>query len=183
MRANLFSYRCAQLPVRTHSYPITAPLSWLQVLARLKILFTPMHCEVYVQGYAMGVCPSRLDGRSVAVSLVEPALEPIAPKPTPEVPPPPRPATTKVFPPPASSTGKRYYVFTLPSQLNDQRPFICCGEVLAKQYLGGTFTARGRAPKGFANLEEAVTCFLAASPAGSEILVRVNYVTEIIVSD
>ena len=57
-----------------------------------------------------------------------------------------------VFPPPASRTGKRYYVF----DIHHGGPLVVCGKDEVLRILGGSFVSRGKAPKGFATLEEAV---------------------------
>ena len=53
------------------------------------------------------------------------------------------------LPPPPSSTGKRYYL------LRDQ-PVVCCGKDRTLEEIGSWFGA-GTAPKGFADLEAAVS--------------------------
>ena len=58
--------------------------------------------------------------------------------------------------PPVSSTGKRYYCFTTRSQCQGRPPFIVVGHLNAIAWLGGSFTNRGTAPKGFSDIEGAV---------------------------
>jgi len=67
------------------------------------------------------------------------------------------------FPPAASTSGKKYYLLVTAGhlRLSGLPPFIACGSELALQYLGGTWTKCGRAPKGFADLEQAAQVFFA----------------------
>jgi hypothetical protein len=61
----------------------------------------------------------------------------------------------QVFPPVASSTGRRYYLFVR-GAAEVEVPFVACGQVVALAYLGGSWNSRGQAPPGFASLEEAI---------------------------
>ena len=69
--------------------------------------------------------------------------------------------------PTASSTGKRFYVHHLPNHsiVPNSLPFISAGHLVAKQYLGGRWVGGGKAPRGFASLEEAVDNFLSVTGA------------------
>jgi len=57
------------------------------------------------------------------------------------------------FPPPTSSTGKRFYSF---SQWHNCGPMVVCGSELALHKLGGSWVRLGTAPTGFYNLEDAI---------------------------
>ncbi len=67
--------------------------------------------------------------------------------------PPPAPQVEGPFPAAASSTGRAYYLFS-----NSDPPFIAAGQAVALQELGGSWLghARGRCPKGFATLVDAL---------------------------
>ena len=56
------------------------------------------------------------------------------------------------FPPEASSTGKRYYSL---QPAHGHGPLVVCGADLCKRYIG-SWLAKGKAPKGFPDLKEAV---------------------------
>ena len=60
------------------------------------------------------------------------------------------------FPPAASSTGRRYYAFTTPTQRQGSEAYVVCGWNTALVHLGGTWSGRGRAPRGFAELYNAL---------------------------
>jgi hypothetical protein len=68
----------------------------------------------------------------------------------------------------ASSTGRRYYAFTAPRW---EVPFIACGQATALHYLEGSWLRFGRAPRGFAQLEDAIN-FVALERGAAECLVR-----------
>jgi hypothetical protein len=59
------------------------------------------------------------------------------------------------FPPVASRTGRRYYLF-LRGAAGVEVPFIACGQIVAVAYLGGSWSSGGQRPSGFATLEEAI---------------------------
>ena len=59
----------------------------------------------------------------------------------------------QVVPPEPSSTGKRYYVL---ASHHGHGPVVCAGAGVTLQYIGGTWTSRGRAPQGFLDLEAAI---------------------------
>ena len=67
----------------------------------------------------------------------------------------------KAFPPPASSTGKRYYLFEKGCPANPM-PFIACGENVALLYLGRWKQPRepgyvtGKSPPGYKSIEDAL---------------------------
>ena len=65
------------------------------------------------------------------------------------------PTAAQVFPVAASSSGKRYYVFAAAGLRGNRTPFIAAGHEVALACLGGSWTGRGTAPRGFATLEEA----------------------------
>ena len=74
------------------------------------------------------------------------------------------------FPPPASSTGKRFYSF---SERHKCGPIVVCGSELALHKLGGSWLGLGTAPAGFANLEDAIAHCLASwefEPSSVEVL-------------
>ena len=61
------------------------------------------------------------------------------------------------FPPPASKSGKRYYLFKpRHSELGD---CIVAGSQRARELLGGSWFGKGKAPRGFPTLEEALNAF------------------------
>ena len=64
------------------------------------------------------------------------------------------------LPPAASTSGKRYYAL-LP---HHGGPAVVAGHVFAQQELGGSWVGRGRAPSGFASLEDALNHLVAALP-------------------
>ena len=67
-------------------------------------------------------------------------------------------AASKNFPPTPSGSGKKYYVFQHGvEQVVGQPPTIVAGSNLAVQYLGGSWEGTTLRPKGFKDLEEAVT--------------------------
>ena len=88
-------------------------------------------------------------------------------------------ACLNAFPPPASSTGKRYYFFHkgVPA---DNTPFIACGESVAHAYIGSWKQPRGDgyptgpAPRGFATMEDALNFVRGAiqNPSHGVITVR-----------
>ena len=59
------------------------------------------------------------------------------------------------IPPEPSSSGKRYYLFLAGFH---EEAFIACGQEVALRYLEGSWVGhdRGRAPKGFCSLENAL---------------------------
>ena len=63
-----------------------------------------------------------------------------------------------ILPPAASSTGRGYYVFSgaTAAAAGSDAPFVAAGQQVALAFLGGSWLGRGRAPKGFADLEEAL---------------------------
>ena len=62
-------------------------------------------------------------------------------------------AANPPFPAEASGTGKRYYAFT--ASVWDP-PFVAAGQRVALESLDGSWTSRGRAPCGFASIEDAL---------------------------
>ena len=70
----------------------------------------------------------------------------------------------KVFPPPASSSGKRYYVHHLSHQTGGRLPFVAVGSEVALHFLGGSWIGKGAAPKGFTDLEDACNDLLSKCP-------------------
>ena len=70
---------------------------------------------------------------------------------------------TNTFPPRPSSHGKRYYVLLSRHSLVDG-PGIACGSAVALSKLEGSFVGRGKAPRGFANLESAIQELLRVEP-------------------
>ena len=61
------------------------------------------------------------------------------------------------FPPPAGKSGKRYYLFKpRHSELGD---CIVAGSQRARELLGGSWFGKGKAPRGFPTLEEALNAF------------------------
>ena len=71
-------------------------------------------------------------------------------------------ATPVIFPPRASSSGKRYYI--LLGRHTRGEPVIACGQNVALRLLGGSWVGRGRAPNGYASWEEAVARLLVEHP-------------------
>ena len=74
------------------------------------------------------------------------------------------------FPPPASSTGKRFYSF---SERHKCGPMVVCGSELALHKLGGSWLGLGTAPAGFPNLEDAIAHCLESwefKPSSVEVL-------------
>ena len=67
-----------------------------------------------------------------------------------------------MLPPAASSSGKRYYAL-LPQHGG---PAVVAGDEFAVQELGGSWFACGRAPSGFASLEDAINHLVAVLPVG-----------------
>ncbi len=99
---------------------------------------------------------------SVAIASPEPpaasgAFAAAAAASGPEPPPPRALAVTAAapsgFPPAPSSSGKKYYVFC---QTHGHGPLIAAGQHVALRLLGGSWIGRGKAPKGFKDLEEAI---------------------------
>ena len=66
------------------------------------------------------------------------------------------------LPPPPSSTGKRYYAL----EAQHGGPLVVAGARLTELALGGSWGARGRAPRGFPTLEEALEHLARALPKG-----------------
>ena len=60
------------------------------------------------------------------------------------------------FPPTASTSGKKYYCFFRRQRPGKLHPAVVCGWKLALRELGGDWSTGGRAPKGFASLEDAI---------------------------
>ena len=69
-------------------------------------------------------------------------------------------AARGLLPPAASSSGKRYYAL-LPQHGG---PAVVAGHEFAVQELGGSWFAHGRAPSGFASLEDAINHLVAVLP-------------------
>lgn len=57
------------------------------------------------------------------------------------------------FPPPSSRSGKRYYVFEKHHRTGQ---IIAAGQEAALEQLNGSWFSRGKAPRGYAVLEEAL---------------------------
>lgn len=71
------------------------------------------------------------------------------------------PSVTGTFPPTPSRSGKRYYLHIHLHQATDELliPFISCGSDVALAFLGGSWVGRGQAPRGFADLESAISAY------------------------
>ena len=74
---------------------------------------------------------------------------------------PPAAALSGGLPPAASSSGKRWYAFLAQ---HPEGPSAVGGSELAIRLLGGSWLGHGRAPRGFATLEEAIAEVAAKSP-------------------
>ena len=75
------------------------------------------------------------------------------------------------FPPPASSSGKRYYVHYLRNQIGERPPFIAVGHEVSLHLMGGSWLGTGTAPKGFADLEAACNDLQSRSPGHTVTLI------------
>ena len=74
------------------------------------------------------------------------------------------PSSLVQLPPPASSRGKRYYAFTLDCHLRGEPAFVAAGQAVALGFLGGNWFNRGKAPKGFDDLESAINFVTDTAP-------------------
>ena len=69
-------------------------------------------------------------------------------------------AVIVTLPAPVSSTGKAYYAFVSPAQRQGKPGFVVAGWSVALQFLGGSWSACGPAPRGFASLEDSINFVL-----------------------
>ena len=76
------------------------------------------------------------------------------------------------LPPPPSSIGKRYYAL----EARHGGPLVVAGARLAEQALGGSWVAKGRAPRGFSTLEEALEHLACALPKGKSAEFPVRFI-------
>ena len=63
------------------------------------------------------------------------------------------------LPPTSSSTGRKYYAFFIST------PCVACGQAVALRLNGGSWLGAGRAPSGYATLEDALNALIAHYPS------------------
>ena len=82
----------------------------------------------------------------------------------------PPPAVAGPLPPPASSTGRMYYL--LEPRHGFAEPTIAAGQSVTLGALGGHWNSKGLAPTGYGSLEDAVNAASAKWPDRREVRVR-----------
>ncbi len=75
-----------------------------------------------------------------------------------------------IFPPEATTTGKRYYVHYMANQTKGNAPFVAVGNQVALHFMGGNWFGGGQSPKGFANLEDACNDLVRKVPDADVVL-------------
>ena len=124
-------------------------------LDTLTLISNSVHVYVFsTLSSSMGSLASRLSMAASPDSVIEPSRSTRGPAPVDL-------ADCVTFPPLPSSTGKCYYVFL--ERHGELGPCVVAGSRVALAHLGGSWTGRGRAPRGFPALEDAVKELLAHS--------------------